>query len=404
VGGRIPRAAGRARLGALAVKLPAGMLAKLAGVPYCPDAALAAVPTAEGTGAAQLATPSCPAASRVGSVSVGAGAGTDPFYVNTGSAYLAGPYKGAPLSLAIVTPAVAGPFDLGNVVVRTALRVDPETARVTAVTDPLPTILDGIPLDVRSISLSLDRQGFTLNPTSCEAKSIEAQVGTQAGQTQTLTNRFQVGECGRLGFKPKVDITLKGGTKKTGHPALKAVVSYPKGGAYANIAKAQVALPGSEFIDQGNLNKVCTQPQLKSDTCPKKSIYGKVKAWSPLFEKPLEGNVYLGVGYGYKLPAVVAELAGQVRVLLAGKVDTSPSHGIRNTFEAVPDAPVEKFVIELKGGKNYGLFENSQDICKKKQVGSAVFTAQNGKVLSLSPTIGNSCGKGGGKKGKKQGR
>src|SRR4029077_12537164 len=228
---------------------------------------------------------------------------------------------------------------LGVVVVRTALQVNLETAQIHAVSDPLQTILDGIPLDVRSISLSLDRPDFTLNPTSCEAKAVEGRGTTQAGQTSQLSNRFQVGECGRLKFKPRIAISLKGATGKTGHPALKAVVTYPKGGAYANIAEARVALPHSEFLDQGNLNKVCTQPQLRSKTCPAKAIYGRVKAWIPLFEKPLEGNVYLGVGYGYKLPALVAELDGQVRVLLKGKVDTTSRHGIRNTFETVPDAP-----------------------------------------------------------------
>jgi hypothetical protein len=401
---KLTRPDGAQHISGLDVALPPGLTGKLAGIPYCPESGIARAQARSNPeeGKLEQSDPSCPAASQIGTATVAAGSGTSPLYV-TGHAYLAGPYKGAPFSVVVITPAVAGPFDLGVVVVRVALQLNLETAQVHAVSDPLPTILDGIPLDVRSISLSLDRPGFTLNPTSCEAKSIEAQVATQAGQTQTLTNRFQVGECGRLKFKPKIDITLKGGTKKTGHPALKAVVTYPKGGSYANIAKAQVALPGSEFIDQGNLNKVCTQPELKSDTCPKKSIYGRVKAWSPLFEKPLTGNVYLGVGYGYKLPAVVAELNGQVRVLIAGKVDTSPQHGIRNTFELVPDAPVEKFVLELKGGKNYGLFENSQDLCRKKQVGSAVFTAQNGKVLNLRPVIGNSCGKGGGKKGKKKG-
>ena len=143
---------------------------------------------------------------------------------------------------------------------RVALQVGEYDAQIHAVADPLPTIRDGIPLDVRSIELKLDRPGFTLNPTSCEAKAIEGSVSTQAGQSASLNNRFQVGECGRLAFKPKIAISLKGATKRTGHPALKAVVTYPKGGAYANIARAQVSLPHSEFLDQGNLNKACTKP------------------------------------------------------------------------------------------------------------------------------------------------
>ena len=172
----------------------------------------------------------------------------------------------------------------------------------------------------------------------------------RSATTAPLTERFQVGGCQALGFKPKLAISLKGSTKHAGHPALKAVLTYPKGGAYANIASAQVTLPHSEFIDQGNLNKTCTRPVLLAGACPASSVYGKAKAWTPLLEKPLEGPVYLVGGFGYKLPALVAELDGQIRVLLVGKVDSGKNKGIRNTFEAVPDAPVEKFVLEMKGG------------------------------------------------------
>jgi len=173
-------------------------------------------------------------------------------------------------------------------------------------------------------------------------------------------------------------------------------VTYPEQGAYANIAKAQVNLPGSEFLDQGNIGKACTKVILAQRACPAKSIYGKAKAWSPLLAQPLEGPVYLVGGYGYKLPALVAELDGQIKVLLVGKIDTGKNKGIRNTFEAVPDAPVSRFVLEMKGGKKYGLLVNSEDVCKKKQVAGASFKAQNGKVLQTSTKISNSC-KGGGK-------
>jgi hypothetical protein len=400
---KLTRPDGSQRLTDLDLTLPPGLTGKLVGIPYCPEAGIARAQARSNPeeGKLEQADPSCPAASEVGTVTVGAGSGPSPLYV-TGHAYLAGPYKGAPLSMVIITPAVAGPFDLGVVVVRAALQINLETAQIHAVSDPLPTILDGIPLDVRSIALNLDRSGFTLNPTSCEAKSIEGEVATLAGQSASLTNRFQVGECGRLGFQPKIAISLKGGTRRAGHPALKAVVSYPKGRSYANIARAQVSLPHSEFLDQGNIGKACTKPVLVAGACPAKSIYGKVKAWTPLLEKPLEGPVYLVGGYGYKLPALVAELNGQIRFLLVGKVDTGTNKGIRNTFEAAPDAPVEKFVFELKGGKKYGLLENSEDICKKKQVAGAVFTAQNGKTLDLSPQIANSCGKGKKDSGKKK--
>jgi hypothetical protein len=391
---KLARGDGSQEISAIDTTLPAGMTGKLAGIPYCPESGLATAASRNkpGDGALELSSPSCPAASQVGTVNVAAGAGPTPFYT-TGKAYLAGPYKGAALSLAVITPAIAGPFDLGDVMVRTALYVDPESARIHAVSDPFPRVLQGIPLDIRSIGLSLDRNEFTLNPTSCEKMSVIGSSTSTLGQVASLSSPFQVGECSKLAFKPSLKISLKGQTQRAGHPALKAVLTYPKGGGYANVSTAQVSLPQSEFLDQGNLNKVCTQPELKSQTCPARSIYGKVKAWTPLLEKPLEGNVYLGVGFGYKLPALVAELNGQIRVLLKGKVDTDKEKGIRNTFEAVPDAPVEKFVLEMKGGKKYGLLQNSENICRTAQRAEARFTGQNGAVDSYKTTIANSCGK-----------
>jgi hypothetical protein len=388
------RADGSQRLASIATTLPPGLLGKLAGILYCPESgnAGAGARSREGDGALELATPSCPPASEVGTVRVGAGAGPDPFYV-TGRAYLAGPYAGAPLSLEIITPAIAGPFDLGVVAVRTALRVDPRTAQITAVSDPIPTILHGLPLDVRSIAIDMNRPNFTLNPTSCEPMSVLGSATSVAGSTALVSQYFQAANCTALRFEPKLALSLKGATRRSGHPALRAVVTYPHGGAYANIARAVVGLPHSEFLDQGNLGGVCTQPQLKSATCPKKSIYGRARAWSPLLDKPLEGPVYLGVGFGHKLPDLVADLGGQIRILLNGRIDTDPQGGIRNTFEAVPDAPVSKFVLELKGGPKRGLLENSENICSEVQRATADFVAHNGRRVGLRPLIANSCAK-----------
>ena len=318
---KLTRADGEQEISSLDTTLPKGLLAKLAGVPYCPEAAIAA---ASGrSGVAEQASPSCPSASQIGTVTAGAGPGTNPYYV-TGNAYLAGPYKGAPLSAVFITPAVAGPFDLGNVVVRAALQVDPETAQVTVKTDPIPQILDGVPLRLRSIVARVDRPGFTLNPTSCEPMAVSATVGGSSGATAKPSNSFQVGDCEALAFRPKLKLSLKGSTKHAGHPALKAVLTYPQGPGYANIARAQVNLPHSEFIDQANLNKTCTKPVLLAGNCPAKSIYGRAKAWTPLLEKPLEGPVYLVGGYGYKLPALVADLNGQIRVVLKAESRLRP--------------------------------------------------------------------------------
>jgi hypothetical protein len=395
----LARPDGTQELSSLEVTLPAGVAARFAGVPECTDAQIAAAKAREvsGGGRAEQQSPSCPATSRIGTATVGAGAGSGPYYV-TGDAYLAGPYKGAPFSIVVITPAVAGPFDLGAVVVRSALYVDPFTAQGTVRSDPIPRILDGIPLDVRSLTVDVDRPGFTLNPTSCEAKAVAGTAVSTGGAHTALTNRFQVGECAALKFKPKLKLSLKGSTRHAGHPALRAVLTYPRKGAYANIARAQVNLPHSEFIDQGNLDKTCTRPVLLEGNCTKRSIYGYARAWTPLLEKPLQGPVYLVGGFGYKLPALVAELGGRLRVLLVGKVDSGRNHGIRNTFEAVPDAPVERFELRMKGGKKYSLLENSEDLCRRPQRAIARFTAQNGRVLQWKPKIANSCGKKGKKK------
>jgi len=390
---KLSREDGSQRLQSLNLSLPPGLTGKLAGIPYCSEAQIAQAESRDkpGDGALEQAGPSCPVASQIGTVTVGAGAGSQPYYAQ-GKAYLAGPYRGAPISMVNIVPAVAGPFDLGVVTVRTALFVDPETTEITAKTDPLPTILEGIPLDVRSIAVNLDHPGgFTLNPTSCEAMAISGQAISTTGNVAPLQNRFQVGGCAGLQFKPHLELSLKGATKRTGHPALKAVVTYPKHGTYANIARAQVGLPHAEFLDQGNLDKVCTRPVLIAGNCPKTSIYGHAKAWTPLLDDPLKGPVYLVGGFGYKLPALVAELNGQVRILLKGKVDTTRHQGIRNTFEAVPDAPVSRFVLEMKGGKRYGLLTNSENICRKTQRASALFSAQNGASLHVRPKIANGC-------------
>jgi hypothetical protein len=370
----------------LSATLPPGLTGRLAGIPYCSEGQIAAAE--HQSGAAEKAGPSCPSASEVGSVNVGAGPGPDPFYAQ-GHAYLAGPYKGAPLSMAIVTPAVAGPFDLGTVVVRSALYVDPESAKITVKSDPIPTILAGIPLDIRSVAVNVSRNQFTLNPTNCNPMAIG---GTAFGQSSeaALSSPFQVGACKALGFKPKLSLNLKGATKRGKHPALRAVVTYPKG-AYANIAKAAVTLPHSEFLDQSHIKTICTRVQFAADDCPAASVYGRARAITPLLDKPLEGPVYLRSS-SHKLPDLVAALGGQIDVDLAGRIDTGKNGGIRNTFEAVPDAPVSKFVLEMQGGKK-GLLVNSENICKQANRATVLLDAQNGKVDDFNPVVNNSCAK-----------
>jgi hypothetical protein len=382
---RLARDDGSQELTKIETILPPGLVAKLAGVGECSDAALAAA--AQKTGTAEKAQPSCPASTEVGVVDVGSGAGPTPLYV-TGHAYLSGPYKGAPISLAIITPAVAGPFDLGTVAVRTALYVNPETTQIHAVSDSIPTILEGIPLDLRSVTLKMARPNFTLNPTSCEESAFTGSALSVLNVSAPLNQRFQVGGCPALAFKPKLALSLKGATKRTGHPAFKATLTMPSGGA--NIASAQVTLPRSELLDQGHIRTICTRVQFNANQCPAASIYGKARAITPLLDQPLEGPVYLRSS-SHELPDLVAALNGQIDVVLDGHID-SVKGGIRNTFEAVPDAPVSKFVLEMQGGKK-GLLQNSTNICKSRQRATVKFTGQNGKSQETSPLLRVRCPK-----------
>jgi hypothetical protein len=409
------------------IKLPTGMLAKLKGVSECSDAGIAQAKSreVEEGGTVEQEHPSCPANSEIGHTLVGSGVGNVLAYA-PGKLYLAGPYHGSPISIVSITAAKVGPFDLGTVVVRFALDVNHETAEVSvdgANSDPIPHIVDGIPIHLRDLRAYVDRPAFTLNPTSCAKKSTAATVlgsGLNFSSSSddvpvTVSSPFQAADCASLGFKPKLALSLTG--KKTHRgalPAFKAVLTYPKGGAYANIAKAQVTLPGSEFLEQGHLKNVCTRKVFETgknpgENCPKNSIYGKARATTPLLEAPLEGPVYLRTGYGTKLPELAAALNGpQISITLAGTIDSVHQKGtegsrIRNTFALVPDAPVEKFTLELKGGKK-GLLVNSTDVCKGTHKALAAFTGQNGKLDEYEPALTAQCGKGKKSGAKKKGK
>jgi hypothetical protein len=387
---KLSREDGSERFSALGVTMPPGLVASLKGVPYCPNSVLAGISAAELTGRGEQANPACPAASQVGTVSAGAGAGLFPFYV-PGRAYLAGPYKGAPLSIAIVTPAVAGPFDLGNVVVRNAVYVDPVTTQVRVVSDPIPTIMHGVLLDVRDVRVNIDRPDFIVAPTDCESSTIDVLVAGEAGSSATRSNRFQVDGCEKLGFRPKLDLRLFGGTKRGSHPRLQATLTARPGDA--NIAGASVALPHSEFLDQSHIRTVCTRVQFAAEACPPGAIYGEAEAITPLLDNPLSGLVYLRSSDN-PLPDLVVALKGPdsqpIEVVLAGRID-SIHGGIRNTFDVVPDVPVTSFTLKMQGGKK-GLLVNSRNICKPVNRATVKFSAQNGRESTLRPKLQNSCG------------
>lgn len=391
---------GSQRFSTVKVVPPPGLVAKLVGTATCSDSALAVA--ASRAGREEQASPSCPPAAEIGNVFAAAGAGPSPYHVG-GKVYLAGPYKGAPLSLALVTPAVAGPFDIGTVVVRTALYVDPRTAQISAVSDPIPSILEGIVLDVRSASVRIDKPQFTLNPTSCDPMSVSGALDSTQGQLAPLLSRFQLAECGRLGFKPSMTLRLTGGTKRAKYQGLTAVVTARPGDA--NIARASVTMPRSAFLAQEHIRTVCTRVQWAVDACPPGSIYGKVTATTPLLDYPLTGNVYLRSSDN-NLPDLVPDLRGPshqpIRIELAGRTD-SVKGALRNTFDIVPDAPVTKFTLELFGGKK-GLIINSQNLCTKRHRATVKLAAHNGSTYDFRPEVRNGCKKLRKAKGKKKGR
>lgn len=388
---RITRPDGSQELESLDLNTPPGVAASLKGIPYCSKAQIEAAEAA--TGKQEQANASCPAASQVGTLQTGAGSGSSPFYVG-GKAYLAGPYKGAPISVVAITPAVAGPFDLGNVVVRSAVFIDRAAAQVTAKTDPIPEVLKGVVLRIRDVRIRLEHKDWTINPTSCEPMSINLTAHGNSGAIGQRGARFQVGGCKGLQFKPTFRGHLTGGTRRGKHPAFKAVLTYPQGPGYANIQDVRVTLPHSEFLDQSHIRTICTRVQAAVRQCPPGSIYGHAEAETPLLDGKLTGPVFLKSS-NHQLPDLAIALRGPdsqpVEVEFGGRIDSV--HGrIRNTIEGLPDVPVTKFVLKMNGGRK-GLLVNSRDLCSSRAVRMAVsMVAQNNKRFDSRPHLPGSCG------------
>ena len=376
----------------VSVTLPPGASGKLAGIPQCSDAqiAVAQARSNPGEGALEAASPSCPASSAIGTVTVGAGAGPSPFYV-TGSAYLAGPYKGAPFSGVFITPAIAGPFDLGVVVVRAGLYIDPNTAQVTTASDPLPSILQGIPSDIRSVTVNVDRPGFTLNPTNCSPLSVTGAETSTLGQAAPLSDRFQVGACQSLKFTPQFTVSTTGSTSKASGASLSVKVAYPAGslGTQANIGRVDVQLPKQLPARLSTLQKACTEAQFNANPagCPVASMIGTAKAITPLLSSPLTGPAILVSHGGAAFPDVEFLLQGEgVMVVLDGK--TQIKKGITYShFETVPDQPITTFETTFPQGPYSVLATNLPASAKNSLCGQSLtlpttLTAQNGAVIT----------------------
>ena len=387
---RITRRDGDQDLTKFSALLPPGVIGKLAGIAKCPDAQIEAA--RHHSGRAELAQPSCPQGSQIGDTEAGAGVGSQLTYV-PGHIYLAGPYKGDPLSVVAITPAVAGPFDVGTVVVRVALSIDPDTAEVKAdgsASDPIPHILKGIVLKVRDLRVNVDRQNFILNPTDCSPfQSTATLFGSNANVFDpaddvpvTRTARFQAANCASLGFKPAFKMSLTGGTRRGAHPAFRALVT-PRA-QDANFAKAVVTLPHSAFLDQAHIRTICTRVQFAAKACPPGSVYGHATVLTPLLDEPLEGPVYLRSS-NHNLPDLVLALHGIVDINAVGRID-SKNGGIRTSFETIPDAPFSKLILDLPGG-NKGLIVNSRNLCAATNKTKVSLSAQSGKPDQLSPPL-----------------
>ncbi len=377
---------GDQNLVALSVTTPPGFAASLRGIPYCPEASISLLDAPSHTGTDELASSACPAASQVGSVVAEAGAGSHPVYVH-GKAYLAGPYKGAPLSLVFSIPALSGPYDLGNIAVRAALSVNPATTAVTTVSDPFPLIKEGIRLRTRSVHVYLDRPNFTFNPTHCNPLQISTAVAGDQGGTVALTQHFQAAECSAMPFRPRLSVQLSGGLRRRGHPAIHAVLKSRAG--EANARRISVILPKGELLDNSHIGTVCTRPAFAAHNCPPVSKLGHAVVRTPVLDQPLRGSAYLRSSK-HDLPDLVLDLRGQVDFEASARID-SVNGRLRTTFESIPDIPLSSVVMDLAGGKK-GILQNSETLCGGRKYAMAKMAGQNGARRKTRTKLKVKCG------------
>ena len=360
-------------LSRVSVSLPPGLGGRIRGVEQCPDAV--------------AATGACPAASRIGTATTTAGAGSEPYRLS-GPVYFTGPYRDAPFGMAVVIRAIAGPFDLGTVVVRQAIHVDPEDAHLTVVSDPLPTILEGVPIRLRTIDLAIDRPEFVYNPTSCGDKQAGATLHSTRGTAIDRTAGLRYDGCERLAFAPRTSLRLTGPRQMAPgrHPGLVARVSQAAG--QANVGSARVRLPLSLALDPAGTRKVCGYEAGLRAGCPAATRIGSATAVSPALNRPLRGPVYLVQGIRIHprtgarirtLPSLLAKLDGEVRINLRGTTDVERLRLV-STFERVPDAPISRFELRIAGGRRGILaVTGRRGVCQRRRVSDFQLTGQNGK-------------------------
>jgi hypothetical protein len=367
----LSRSDGQQDLSSIAVKLPPGLLGKIASVTPCPE------PQASAGG--------CGAESLLGHVAVAAGSGSQPVVVE-GSVYLTVSYSGAPFGLTIVVPAVAGPFNLGNVVVRAAITVDRSTAAVSVQSDSFPQLVDGVPLRVKTVNMTLDRPQFMLNPTNCAAQQITATITGAAGTPAGVSSPFAVTGCKNLPFAPRLTALTTAKASKANGAYLHVKVT--SGAGQSNIRTVRVALPKQLPSRLTTLQKACLARVFNANpaSCPAGSNVGTATARTPLLKAPLTGPAYLVSNGAAKFPDLEVILQGEgITLVLDGNTDIKK--GITtSTFKTVPDAPVASFDLVLPQGP-HSVFASFGSLCQKALLMPTTITGQNGRVVTQNTKI-----------------
>lgn len=382
----LARGEGEAPLEALSFRLPQGVSPRLFGVAACPDASIGSA--AGRSAASELAHPSCPEASDIGKALIEAGAGPSPVAL-AGRIYLAGPYAGAPLSVALLTPALLGPFDLETAVVRAALDVDPHTGAVVVGPASLPTVFDGIPLRIRGVRLDLDRPDLIRNPTSCRplAAGATAYGGADEGQGRTAVLRQSIRwtGCRHLRFAPRLRLGLLGSAGRNAHPGLRAL--YTSHSDEATLARASFSLPRGLLLDPARLAAPCA---LAAPTCQARSLVGRARASSPFLDEPLHGPIYLGRAPQDRLPTLVADLDSRDLHLQVVQHLRLGAAGVRVVVDAPPDFPISKLVLDLAGGRR-GVLVDAFDLCRDPRHVAIRMVGRNGRVRKRLAPLRGAC-------------
>jgi hypothetical protein len=361
-------------LAGITVQTPPGLLGVLRSVTLCPEP--------------QAAQGSCGPESLIGHTTVGAGPGPSPFFV-PGNVFLTGPYNGAPFGLSVVVHAVAGPFDLGNVIVRASIAVDPTDAHLTVRSNPLPQILDGVPLRLRTIAVTVDRPGFMFNPTGCDPLAVNAAISSAQGSRVPVSSRFQVGGCAALPFAPSFKAATQAKASKANGASLDVKVG--SGAGQANIKSVKVALPKQLPSRLTTLQKACLARVFEANpaACPRESVVGTATALTPVLAHPLAGPAYLISHGGAAFPDLEIVLQGEgITLILDGQTDITK--GITtSTFNAVPDAPISSFELKLPTGQfsvlgAYVAGSNHYKLCGQNLTLPTTITGQNGVQIRES--------------------